>query len=65
MCRCIENIIERTKAMEHAFDATVGSSNNQSSSVKYRPLKLNGEKSKVNRYTSAPWNYCPWCGENT
>jgi len=62
MCDCIQKIIQRVEAQNCAKRAVVGSFDNQSSSVSYTPIRRDGELSKHNRYTSAKWSFCPWCG---
>lgn len=62
MCDCIKKIVQKTNREKDAIYATVGSHNTQSSGISYRPIRLDGEPSKHNRYTSVNWKYCPWCG---
>lgn len=61
-CDCIQKIKDRVNLEKDAIHATVGSNDSQRSEVVYRPIRLDGEPSKHNRYTSAKWEYCPFCG---
>jgi len=63
MCNCIATIIKKTEQRKHAIQATVGSFNTQKSGVSYRPITRAGVPSKHNGYSSVPWKYCPWCGQ--
>jgi len=63
MCNCIKEIEERINLEKNAIYATVGSFSHQSSEISYRPIRLDGEPSRHNRYTSVKWKYCPFCSE--
>jgi len=63
MCECIQKINERMESKHYAVYSTVGSFNNQSSSIRFRPITNSGEPSKHSRGDSVKWKYCPFCRE--
>lgn len=63
MCDCIKKINERMESKHYATQSTVGSFDNQSSSVRFRPITISGRPHKHSRGDSVKWKYCPFCGE--
>ena len=62
MCDCIYRIEGAIKNSENAAVAKFEHFGNQKSEVGYKPYTQAGDVSKHWRYTSVPWNFCPFCG---
>ena len=63
MCDCIKKLNERMDSKHYAVGSTVGSSNSQSSEIRFHPITNSGEPHKHTRGDSVKWEYCPFCGE--
>ncbi|KKM99448.1 hypothetical protein LCGC14_1147850 [marine sediment metagenome] len=63
MCDCINRIEKAIKNSEGAALAKFEHFGSQKSEVSYKPYTQAGNVFKHWRYTSVPWNFCPFCGE--
>jgi len=63
MCDCIQKINEQMERKHHAVQCVVGSFNNQSSHVSFKPIIKSGEPHKHSRGDTVKWMYCPFCGD--
>jgi hypothetical protein len=63
MCDCIKKAEEEIKQQEAAALVQWEHFGTMSSQVRIVPLRKDGKASKVPKYISVDWKYCPLCGQ--
>lgn len=62
MCNCIKQVEEKITRKEGAAQVEWEHSGRQCSQVRIVPFRIDGKRSKVPKYASVDWRYCPLCG---
>jgi len=63
MCNCIKEAEERIKNEQGAALVQWEHSGHMGSQVRVVPYRKDGKRSRVPKYITVNWRYCPLCGE--
>jgi len=64
MCNCAKEIEERVRTETDATFAQMEHFGATWSAIRIIPRRKDGSESKVSRYVTVPWRYCPFCGKS-